>query len=326
MAEAVSETVLITGGAGFIGSNFVRYFLQKYPNKKVIVLDKLTYCGNMDNLDGLEDTNRYLFVPGDICDEWLVSSLMKQVSSVIHFAAESHVDNSIKDPFAFTRTNVLGTHVLLEAARKCGITKFIHMSTDEVYGPVLEGSSKESDQLNPSSPYSASKAAAELIVKGFMTTFNLPVIMVRCSNAFGPYQYPEKIIPLFVTNLLENKKVPVYGDGKQIRSWIFTEDVCSAIDFVFQQGKNGEVYNIPGSCEFPNLELTTRILSLLGKDHSYIEHVEDRLAHDRRYSVDGSKLLQMGWKHAHNFDSALKETVQWYVQNEKWWKKIKVGF
>jgi len=319
------EVVLITGGAGFIGSNFVRYFLQKYNHRRVIVLDKLTYCGNLDNLKGLENNAFYEFVEGDIGDEELVLSLMKKVTSVIHFAAESHVDNSIKDPFVFTKTNVLGTHVLLEAARKCDITRFLHMSTDEVYGSVLDGSSKETDPLNPSSPYSASKAAAELIARGFMTTFNLPIVIVRCSNAFGPYQYPEKVIPLFVTNLLENKKVPLYGDGQHVRSWVFTEDVCSAIDFVFHHGSVGEVYNIPGIYEVQNVELTKKILGLVGKDESSIQYVEDRLAHDRRYAVDGTKLIRMGWKHAYDFDAALKQTVQWYVDNEWWWMKLKSG-
>jgi len=325
MAKTISKskTILVTGGAGFIGSNFVHYFLKKHPDTHLINFDKLTYCGNLDNLREVEDNSHYEFVKGDICDPDSVMKVMKRADYVIHFAAESHVDNSIKDPFVFTRTNVLGTHVLVEAAKKCGVKRFMHISTDEVFGSISSGSFKETDPPNPSSPYSASKAAAELIVKGFVTTFNFPAIIVRFTNTFGPRQYPEKIIPLFVTNLLEGKKVPLYGDGLHIRTWIYVADVCSAIDFLLQKGNDGEIYNISGQTEITNLELTNRILSLLGKDESSIQHVEDRLAHDRRYALDDSKIRKFGWASTHKFDQSLKETVQWYVDNEWWWKKLK---
>ena len=317
------EKILITGGAGFIGSNFIRFFLKKYPNRKVINLDKLTYCGNLDNLRDIENNPNYRFVHGDICDEEVVMKLMKDVDAVIHFAAESHVDNSIKNPFVFTKTNVLGTHVLLEAAKRCKIKRFLHMSTDEVLGSILEGSYKETSPLAPSSPYSASKAAAELVARGFNITFNLPMLMVRCSNNFGPYQYPEKLIPLFVTNLLEGKKVPLYGDGKHVRNWIYVLDTCDAVDFVFSHGNIGDIYNIDGTFELPNIEITKKMLDMLGRDETSIEYVEDRLAHDRRYSLDGSKLQKLGWKRSYDLDTALKETVDWYAKNGWWWKKLK---
>ena len=315
--------MLITGGAGFIGSNFLHYFLDKYPDVKVINLDKLTYCGNLNKLKLIENHPNYEFVQGDICDQDLVMSLMQKVDAVIHFAAESHVDNSIKDPFIFTRTNVLGTHTLLEAANRCKIKRFMHISTDEVYGSILDGSFKETDPLNPSSPYSASKASAELITKGFMHTFGLPVVMVRCSNVFGQHQYPEKLIPLFVTNLIEGKKVPLMGDGMHVRSWIYVKDACSAMDFVFQNGAIGEVYNIPGIYELPNIEVTKKLLALLNKDETHIQPVADRLGHDRRYSVDGTKLFNLGWKHNYDFHDAFNETVKWYSENDWWWKKLK---
>jgi len=316
------KTVLVTGGAGFIGSNFIRYFLKKHADMNVVNLDKLTYCGNLDNLKDLEKNPHYEFVHGDICDEKTVLPLMKKADAVIHFAAETHVDNSIKDPFIFTKTNVLGTHVLVECAKRCEIKKFLHISTDEVYGSISKNSFKETDSFNPSSPYSASKAAAELIVKGFITTFKFPAVIVRMANTFGPYQYLEKVIPLFVTNLLEGKKVPLYGDGMHVRSWIYVLDVCSAIDFLFEKGSIGETYNIPGTIELSNIDLTKKILHLLKKDESFIQHVEDRLAHDRRYSIDGSKLCKLGWSPSYNFDKALIETVQWYVKNDWWWKKL----
>jgi len=317
------QTILVTGGAGFIGSNFIRYYLKKYPNKRVINLDKLTYCGNLNNLKDIEDNPNYEFIQGDICDEEIVSNIIKKVDGVIHFAAESHVDKSIKNPFVFTKTNVFGTHVLLEAAKNAKIKKFLHISTDEVYGSIPLGSFKETDNLNPSSPYSASKAAAEFIVKGFHTTFGLPTTIVRCSNTFGPYQYPEKVIPLFVTNLIQNKKIPLYGDGRNRRTWIYVLDVCEAVDFIFKHGLNGEVYNIAGIHELENIDLTKKILSLLGKDMSYIKYVEDRLAHDKRYSTDGLKLQELGWTPNISFDTVLKETVQWYIKNSDWWNKLK---
>ncbi|MDP3947261.1 MAG: dTDP-glucose 4,6-dehydratase [bacterium] len=319
----MTKKILVTGGAGFIGSNFVRYFLGKHPELSVINLDKLTYCGNLENLAGLGNHPRYEFIQGDICDEQTVMPLMEQADGVIHFAAESHVDNSIRDPLIFTKTNVLGTHVLLEAANKCKIKKFLHISTDEVYGSIPQGSFTETDPQNPSSPYSASKAAAELIARAFHHTFGLPLLMVRLSNTFGPRQYPEKLIPLFVTNLLEDKKVPLMGKGKNVRSWIYVADACGAIDFVFEHGVLGEVYNIPGTEELHNINVTKMLLSLLGKDESYIEEIPHRLGHDFRYSVDGTKLAALGWKPSYDTKTAFEETVRWYSENRSWWKKLK---
>lgn len=317
------KTVLITGGAGFIGSNFVHYFLEKHPELTVVNLDKLTYCGNPENLGGLERHPRYKFVEGDICDAETVAPLMERADAVVHFAAESHVDNSIRDPFVFMKTNALGTHVLLEAANKYKVKKFLHVSTDEVYGSILHGSFRESDPLCPSSPYSASKAAAELIARAFHHTFGLPLLMVRLSNTFGPRQYPEKLIPLFITNLLEDKKVPLMGKGENARSWIYVADACKAIDFVFENGAVGEVYNIPGTEELQNREVTGMLLSLLNKDETYIEEIPHRLGHDFRYSVDGAKLSALGWSPAHEMKTALEETVRWYRENRPWWEKLK---
>ncbi|HEY4523759.1 MAG TPA: dTDP-glucose 4,6-dehydratase [Candidatus Paceibacterota bacterium] len=323
MTNESIDKILITGGAGFIGSNFIHYFLKKYPEKTVVNLDKLTYCGNLENLKGIDTYPNYKFAQGDICDEKIVDSLMKDADAIIHFAAESHVDNSIKDPLIFTKTNVLGTHVLLESAKQHGLKKFLHISTDEVYGSIKEGSFKETDPLSPSSPYSSSKAAAELIARSFYHTFDLPLIVVRLSNTFGPRQYPEKLVPLFVTNLLENKKVPLMGKGENIRSWIYVEDACSAIDTVFQNGAVGEIYNIPGTGELKNVEVTKMLLSLLGKDESSIEEIPHRLGHDFRYSVDGSKLAALGWKASYSLEKAFAETVSWYQKNEEWWRKLK---
>lgn len=319
----MTKKILITGGAGFIGSNFVHYFLEKYPEAEVLNLDKLTYSGNLENLAGLEKHSRHTFVRGDICDEQTMLPLMEQAGAVIHFAAESHVDNSIRDPFIFTKTNVLGTQVLLQAANKCKIKKFLHISTDEVYGSIAQGSFTETDSLNPSSPYSASKAAAELIARAFHHTFGLPLLIVRLSNTFGPRQYPEKLIPLFVTNLLEDKKIPLMGKGENVRSWIYVADACGAIDFVFRNGVLGEIYNIPGTAELQNIEVTRILLSLLKKDESYIEEVPHRLGHDFRYSADGTKLTGLGWKPSYDTKTAFAETVRWYQKNASWWKKLK---
>ncbi|HIH11118.1 TPA: dTDP-glucose 4,6-dehydratase [Candidatus Woesearchaeota archaeon] len=317
------KTILVTGGAGFIGSNFIRYLLEHDDTIKVINLDVLTYCGNLENLRDVEHNPRYEFVQGDITDPIIVNTVMPRVEAVIHFAAESHVDNSIKDPVVFTKTNVLGTHVLVEVAHRHKVKRFLHMSTDEVYGSIITGSFTETDPLHPNSPYSASKAAAELVVQGFQRTFGFPAVIVRCSNAFGPYQYPEKVIPLFVTNLLECKKVPLYGDGRNIRDWIYVVDVCRAVEFIFRHGREGEIYNIAGTSELENRDLTSKLLSLLGKDDSSIQHVPDRLGHDRRYSVLGSKLAALGWKPQFGFENALQETVQWYRDNVSWWQKLK---
>ena len=316
---------LITGGAGFIGSNFIRYILKKYKKYRIISLDKLTYCGNLDNLKDIEKNSKYKFIKGDICDKKIVENIFKKESPdfVINFAAETHVDRSIADPDIFTKTNVLGTHILLEAARKFGVKKFLHISTDEIYGSVKKGKFKETNPLLPNSPYSASKAGADLLVRSYYKTFGLPILIARSSNNFGPYQYPEKLFPLFITNLLENKKVPVYGKGLNVRDWIYVLDNCEGIDFILRKGKIGEVYNIGGGNEKSNLEITKSILKELGKDKSSIEYVKDRLGHDFRYALDTKKIRKLGWKPKYKFKEAIQKTVKWYQNNEWWWKKLK---
>jgi len=317
--------LLVTGGAGFIGSNFIRHMLDTHPDLEIVNYDILTYAGNLDNLKGIDKQPRYSFIKGDICDQNLVNATLKKfpVDAIVHFAAESHVDRSITDPSAFVKTNVLGTHTLLEAARKHSIPKFIHISTDETYGSIMNGSFKETDILSPSSPYSASKAGSDLLALSYFTTFHLPVIVTRCTNNFGPYQFPEKLIPLFITNLIEGKKVPVYGTGRNIRDWIHVNDHCRAVEFLLDNGIPGEVYNIGGGHEKTNLEITDKILELLGKDKSVIEYVTDRPGHDFRYSLDCSKLQKMGWKPRYSFEEALEETVAWYRQNAWWWQPLK---
>jgi dTDP-glucose 4,6-dehydratase len=316
---------LVTGGAGFIGSNFIRHMLDLHPDLEIINYDILTYAGNLDNLKDIDKQPRYTFIKGDICDQALVNAVLKKfpVDAIVHFAAESHVDRSITDPSAFVKTNVLGTHTLLEAARKHAIQKFIHISTDETYGSIMNGSFKETDILSPSSPYSASKAGSDLLALSYFTTYHLPLIVTRCTNNFGPYQFPEKLIPLFITNLLEGKKVPVYGTGKNIRDWIHVIDHCRAVEFLLEKGIPGEVYNIGGGHEKTNLEITSKILDLLGKDVSMVEYVTDRPGHDFRYSLDCSKLLKMGWKPQYSFEEALEETVTWYRQNAWWWQPLR---
>jgi dTDP-glucose 4,6-dehydratase len=315
--------LLVTGGSGFIGCNFIRHMIARYPAYDIINLDKLTYAGNPDNLRDLEKSPRYTFVKGDICDPAIVDQVMKNTDQVVHFAAESHVDRSIADSSAFIRTNVLGTHTLLEGALRHKIKKFVHISTDEVYGSIMKGSFVETDRLTPSSPYSSSKASSDLLALSYHITHGLPVTVTRCTNNFGPYQYPEKLIPLFVTNLLEGKKVPVYGTGTNVRDWIYVLDHCKAVDFVLHNGNPGEIYNIGGGAEKTNIEITDKIIELLGKDQSAIEHVKDRLGHDLRYSLDCSKLKKMGWKPEYSFDEAMKNTVEWYVENRPWWEKLK---
>lgn len=315
--------ILVTGGLGFIGSNFIRHMLEKYPDHNIINLDKLTYAGNPDNLKNIENKRNYSFVRGDICDPDIVNEVMEKVDHVVHFAAESHVDRSIENGSAFVTTNVLGTHTLLESALEHGIKRFIHISTDEVYGSIEQGSFKETDILTPSSPYSSSKAGSDLLAQSYYITHGLPVIITRCTNNFGPFQYPEKLIPLFITNLLENRKVPVYGNGLNIRDWIYVTDHCKAVDLLLHKGKIGEIYNIGGGTEKTNLQITTGILEMVGKDGSMIEYVEDRLGHDMRYSLDCSKLNDLGWDPEYDFDEALLETVNWYVENKWWWEKLK---
>src|SRR5574341_403026 len=322
---AIMRRFLVTGGAGFIGSNYIRYLLRQHDDAEVVNLDKLTYAGNLDNLREAEKNSRYRFVKGDICDARLVDQLMAEADVVVNFAAESHVDRSIGAPDAFIRTDVFGACVLLEAARRHGINKFIQISTDEVYGSIENGSFKETDPLMPSSPYSASKAGADRLAYSYVVTYDLPVIITRCSNNFGPYQYPEKLISLFVTNALEDKPLPIYGDGKNVRDWIYVEDHCAAIDFLFTHGKDGEAYNIAGGNECNNLEITEMILAALHKPRGLMTFVKDRLGHDRRYSLDGSKLAALGWKPKHDFKTALQCSIDWYAQNRWWWEKLKSG-
>ena len=326
--------VLITGGTGFIGSNFIRYLLRRTWDVgrgtcetgrgaiKIINLDKLTYSGNLENLKDVENDSRYKFVKGDICDKKLVERLMKGCDAVINFAAESHVDRSIRESREFIRTNVSGTQVLLDAARKCGIGRFIQISTDEVYGSIGRGRFKENAPLSPNSPYAASKASADLLVRSYWITYKMPVIIVRSSNNFGPFQYPEKVIPLFITNALQNRKLPLYADGRNVREWIYVTDNCSAITFILESGIPGEVYNIGTGYRLKNIVLTGKILKILGKDKNLIRFVKDRPGHDKRYSLNSDKLKSLGWKPERRFGDALQETIMWYKENEKWWKRL----
>jgi dTDP-glucose 4,6-dehydratase len=318
---------LVTGGAGFIGSNFVHYLLAQYPDCIVINLDKLTYAGNLDNHREIEGDPRYTFVKGDIADPELVNSLFADgIDIAVNFAAETHVDRSIGDPSDFITTDVYGTYVLLEAARVHGIRKFIQISTDEVYGTIEPGrSSVETDQLLPRNPYSASKAGADRLAYSYFATYGLPLCITRASNNYGFYQYPEKLIPLFVTNLLEEKPVPIYGDGKNIRDWLHVMDHCSGIDCVIRNGKNGEVYNIGGGNERENIEVVDIIFEHLGKPDTLKTYVKDRLGHDRRYSLNCTKLASLGWQPAVAFEQGLRETIDWYVSNRWWWEKLKSG-
>jgi dTDP-glucose 4,6-dehydratase len=317
--------ILVTGGAGFIGSNFVRHVLASHPGDSIVNLDKLTYAGNLENLRDVETDPRYRFVKGDIGDGAVVREAMRGTDAVVHFAAETHVDRSNLGADDFLRTNVMGTFTLLEAARELGIGRFLAVSTDEVYGSIAEGAAREGDALNPSNPYSASKAAADLLVRAYWTTHRLPVIITRSSNNFGPYQYPEKVIPLFVTNAIEDRPLPLYGDGRNVRDWLYVLDNCAAIDLVLRKGLDGEIYNIGGAAEVQNVTLTRRILSLLGKPESLITAVADRPGHDRRYALDSGKVHALGWRAAATFDEALAATVEWYRTHDAWWKPIKSG-
>jgi dTDP-glucose 4,6-dehydratase len=314
--------LLVTGGCGFIGSNFIRLILSKHPDYKITNLDKLTYAGNPENLKDIENNKNYTFVKGDISDNGTVIKLVKDADVIINFAAESHVDRSISDADPFLKTNIMGTHVLLKAALKFN-KKMLHISTDEVYGSIEKGSFDENSNLDPNSPYSASKASADLLCKAYYATHNLQVTIVRSSNNFGPYQYPEKVIPLFITNLAEGEKVPLYGKGKNVRDWLFVLDNCEAIDTVLHKGKPGEIYNVASGNEMTNIELTKRILASLDKDESYIEYVEDRKGHDLRYSLDAKKIKSLGWSPHHNFEKSLKSTIDWYANNKSWWEKLK---
>jgi dTDP-glucose 4,6-dehydratase len=317
--------LLITGGAGFIGSNLVRHMVNTYPQYHVVNLDALTYAGNKDSLKDLEGKPNYQFVQGDICDAELVDGLMQGVGAVLHLAAESHVDRSITDPGAFVRTNVMGTQVLLDAAKRHGVERFVHVSTDEVYGTLgATGLFTEETPLAPNSPYSASKAGSDLLARAYFETFGFPTLITRCSNNYGPYQFPEKLIPLFITNLMEDQSVPVYGDGLNVRDWLHVEDHCRAIDAVLHKGKPGEVYNIGGNNEKTNMEITRTVLSKLGKPESLIRYVQDRPGHDKRYAIDAGKMKrELGWEPLYTFETGIDQTLSWYQANEAWWRPLK---
>jgi dTDP-glucose 4,6-dehydratase len=314
--------LFITGAAGFIGSNYVRHVLST-TDDEVTVFDALTYAGNLSSLDDVANDPRFRFVQGDICDRAAVAAAMDGHDAVVHFAAESHVDRSIVDPDTFVRTNCLGTNVMCDVARNVGVDRFLHISTDEVYGSIEDGSFVETDRLGPRSPYSSSKAGSDLIALSYEETYGLPVIVTRSSNNFGPYQFPEKVIPLFVTNLLDGRKVPLYGDGLNIRDWIYVMDNCAGVDVVLRKGVVGEIYNIGGGNETTNRELTEKVLSLLDVGDEMVEYVQDRLGHDRRYSIDCSKANALGWVPSRSLDEALAETVEWYRANRAWWEPLK---
>ena len=319
--------ILVTGGAGFIGSNFIRLVLDSHPGWNLVNLDCLTYCGNLENLKDVEKHKGYRFVHGDITDRERVNSLLSEgFDAVINFAAESHVDRSILDASPFIRTNIEGTLILLEGVQKYNVKRYIQVSTDEVYGSIEKGSFTELSKLDPGSPYSASKASADLLVLAYWNTYKAPVIITRCTNNYGPYQFPEKLIPLAISNVIEGKSIPVYGDGLNVRDWIYVEDHCRAILAVLEGGKLGEVYNIAGSSEKTNLDIVRTLLRLLGKKEDMMHFVTDRPGHDRRYSLDDSKVCrELGWKPVYDFDRAMEKTVDWYKQNESWWRRIRSG-
>jgi len=320
--------ILVTGGAGFIGSNFIHYMVQQYPNYTIINLDKLTYAGNLENLKGVEQSPNYRFVKGDILDRDLLAPIFAEgLDAVLNFAAESHVDRSIMDPGIFVKTNVLGTQVLLDLAKQYGVRKFVQISTDEVYGSLGdEGYFTENTPLAPNSPYSASKAGADLLVRAYHETYGLPVNITRCSNNYGPYQFPEKLIPLMIKNALEDKPLPVYGDGSNVRDWLHVEDHCRAIDLVLHHGVSGEVYNIGGNNERTNLQIVRTILEYLNKPESLIQFVQDRPGHDKRYAIDAAKIRkELGWTPRYTFDEGIKQTIEWYLTHRDWWQRIVSG-
>ncbi|MBN1955033.1 MAG: dTDP-glucose 4,6-dehydratase [Anaerolineae bacterium] len=323
------QNLMVTGGAGFIGSNFVRYMLQKYAGYRIVVYDKLTYAGNLDNLKDVQRDfgARYAFVHGDVCDAAAVRAAIHQhqVDSVVNFAAATHVDRSLMEPDEFIRTDVFGTHVLLEAAKAFGLERYHQVSTDEVYGEVLEGRSRETDSLHTRSPYSASKAGGDMLCIAYYTSFDVPVTITRGSNNIGPYQYPEKVVPLFVTNAIDDQPLPLYGDGSQMRDYQYVVDHCEGIDVVLHQGEIGEIYNLGIGAETRNIDMTHAILDILGKPRSLIQPVKDRPGHDRRYALDVSKIRALGWEPNHSFEEAIEDTVRWYVENEWWWRPIKSG-
>jgi len=321
------RNLLITGGAGFIGSNFVRMMMAKYPDYRFVVFDKLNYRGNLQNLRDVAADPRYAFVRGDICDADAVARAIRdyQIDTIVNFAAETHVDRSIMDADAFVRTDVYGVYVLLEATRKFGLERFLHVSTDEVYGEVLEGASREDDPLQPRSPYAASKASGDLLARAYHITYGLPVIITRGGNNIGPYQYPENVVPLFITNAIDDQPLPLYGDGLQERPYQYVLDHCEGIDIALHRGEPGGIYNIGPDEQVQNIVMARKLLDLLGKPHSLIVHVLDRPGHDRRYALDCSRIKALGWQPQHTFDQALEKTVRWYVENEWWWRPIKSG-
>jgi dTDP-glucose 4,6-dehydratase len=322
------KTILVTGGAGFIGSEFVRHMAQKYPNKHIVNFDKLTYAGNTANLTPIVNLPNYTFVRGDIADREVVRSTIEEygVDTIVNFAAESHVDRSIMSPDAFVLTNTVGVNTLLEAARAHEIGRFLHVSTDEVYGDIEPGHySVETDELAPRNPYAASKAGGELLVRSYHITHGLDIVMTRGSNTYGPYQYPEKIIPFFITEALDDKPLPVYGDGMQIRDWLYVHDHVTGIETVLMKGESGEVYNVAGENHQHNIDVTKMLLEKVGKPETLIKHVPDREGHDVRYAMNCDKLRALGWERQYDFETGLEQTVQWYVQNEAWWRKIKTG-
>ncbi|MBE7704425.1 MAG: dTDP-glucose 4,6-dehydratase [Cyanobacteria bacterium SIG29] len=316
--------ILVTGGAGFIGSCFVRHMLNKYSDYKIYNLDALTYAGNIENLDDVKDNKNYTFIHGNICDKKLVRDLTAEVDCIVNFAAESHVDRSITGPEIFIETNVQGTLNLLQSAKEIGIDRYLQVSTDEVYGSLGQtGYFYETTPLSPNSPYSASKASADMLVRAYHETYKMPVLTTRCSNNYGPYQYPEKLIPFFISQLLNNKKVPVYGDGMNVRDWLYVYDHCAAIDTVLHKGRVGEVYNVGGHNEKTNMEITRLILEAMGKDDSSIEYVKDRLGHDRRYAISNDKIQsELGWEPSLTFEEGIKITIDWYLKNQDWIKSI----
>lgn len=316
--------IVVTGGCGFIGSNFIKYIIKKYPDYRILNIDKLTYAGNPDNLEDIEFHRNYKFLKKDICDRTIEEDI-KEYDVIINFAAESHVDRSISEPEAFLKTDIFGTFNLLEISRKNKIKKFIQISTDEVYGSIEDGSFTEESPLNPSNPYSASKASADLLTLSYFKTYHLPINIVRSTNNYGPNQYPEKFIPLFITNALENKELPLYGDGMNVRDWLFVEDNCRAIDIIVHRGKEGEIYNISAGNEKPNIYVAKKIVELTERDEKLIKFVKDRPGHDRRYSIISEKLRKLGWRPLVSFEKGLEITVRWYKENEKWWRKIKEG-
>jgi dTDP-glucose 4,6-dehydratase len=322
------KNILVTGGAGFIGSAFVRRMVEKYPEYNIIVLDKLTYAGNLDNLLPVHDAPNYTFERGDIAHRETVQRVLEHyaIDAIVNFAAESHVDRSILDPGAFIHTDVVGLYILLDVARKLGVPRLHHVSTDEVYGSIPEGFFREGDPLEPNSPYAASKAGGELMLRAYHVTYGMHTTVTRGSNTFGPYQYPEKIAPFFITEAIDDRPLPLYGDGMQVRDWLYVDDHCDAIDAVLHRGAPGEIYNVGGEHEMHNIDVTRFILRALGKPESLIRYVEDRPGHDRRYALTNDKIrAELGWDAAHNFEDAMAATVRWYRDNEWWWRKIKTG-